>query len=133
MADEDFERGIALMREALGDAAADAALGRHRAAVENGGDPERTDFSVRVAWGMMLHRPGLALRDRALAILVCDIVLSRPLAMADHLKLALHSGVTRDEVEELLFQLSQYCGFPTVREAGVVIRDVFAEVDAAAK
>jgi 4-carboxymuconolactone decarboxylase len=129
MTTEFFEQGIALMRAALGEAAADAALARHAAAVADG-TAERSDYSVAMAWGFMLHREQLSLRDRALVLMVNDIVQSRAAALRDHTRLALYAGLTRDEIEEVLFQLSQYCGFPTTREAGSVIRGVFAGIDA---
>ena len=131
MTTELFEQGIALMRAALGDAAADAALARHAAAVADG-TAARSDYSVAMAWGFMLHREQLSLRDRALVLLVNDIVQSRAAALRDHTRLAVYAGLTRDEIEEVLFQLSQYCGFPTTREAGSIIRGVFAGIDAAA-
>jgi alkylhydroperoxidase/carboxymuconolactone decarboxylase family protein YurZ len=130
MNDEYFSQGIALMRAALGDAAADAALARHEAAVANG-TADRADYSMSVAWGFMMHRPQLSLRDRALIMFVNDVVQLRPSALRDHVRLALYAGMTRDQIEETLFQLSQYCGFPTTREAGNIVRDLFAELDRA--
>ncbi len=129
MNDEHFAAGIALMRAALGDAHADAALARHDAAVA-AGTAERVDYSVEAAWGFMLQRPQLSLRDRALILLVNDIVQLRREALGDHLRLALYAGLTREEIDETLFQLSQYCGFPTTREAGGIVREVFARIDA---
>lgn len=134
MADQDdeyFRLGIELMRAVNGDAAADAALARHEAAVQEG-TTERADFAIKTAWGMMCHRPQLGLRERAIALMVCDIVLVRPGALGDHTRLGLYAGLTRDEINEMLFHLALYCGFPTTREAGNVIRQVFAEIDAKA-
>ncbi len=127
--DEYFYQGIELMRAVNGDAAADAALARHQRAVENG-TTDKDDFAIRTAWGFMHHRPGLSLRDRAFAMVVADIVQVRPGALGDHVRLALYAGMTREEIEEMLFQLTLYIGFPTIREAGVVIRQVFADLDA---
>ncbi len=126
-----FERGIALMRAALGDAAADAALARHEAALAEG-TSDRVDFSVAAAWGFMLGRPQLALRDRALILVVNDIVQLRREALRDHVRLALYAGLTRAEIDEVLFQLSPYCGFPTTREASAIVRELYAEIDAPA-
>jgi 4-carboxymuconolactone decarboxylase len=126
--DEYFEKGVTLMRAVLGDAAADAVLARHEAAVADG-TSEQADFAVRTTWGMLCHRPQATLRDRALVMLACDIQLVRPLAMRDHARLALYAGVTREEINELLFHLTQYCGFPTTREAGDVIRALWRELD----
>jgi 4-carboxymuconolactone decarboxylase len=126
---EAFERGIALMRAVLGDAAADAALARHETALADG-TAERVDYAVEVAWGFMLQRPELRLRDRALVLLAGDVVQLRREALRDHVRLALYAGLTRAEIDEVLFQLSQYCGFPTTREASAIVRELFAEIDA---
>jgi 4-carboxymuconolactone decarboxylase len=127
--DDAFERGIALMRAVLGDAQADAALARHAAAVADG-TAERADYAVATAWGFMLQRPELSLRDRALVLLASDVVQLRREALRDHVRLALYAGLTRAQIDEVLFQLSQYCGFPTTREAGGIVRELFAEIDA---
>lgn len=129
MSEEHFAQGIALMRAALGDAAADAALARHAAALTDG-TAERVDFAVETAWGFMLHRPQLSLRDRALILLVNDIVQLRREALRDHVRLGLHAGLTRAEIDETLFQLAHYCGYPTTREAGAIVRELYAELDA---
>jgi 4-carboxymuconolactone decarboxylase len=126
-----FLQGVELQREIFGDARADGALARYEAAKKDG-TAETVTFPTRMTWGFLNHRPQLALRDRAIAMLVCDIVLVRPLAMRDHARLALYTGVTRAEINEILFHLSQYCGFPTVRESGEVIRALFQELDAEA-
>jgi alkylhydroperoxidase/carboxymuconolactone decarboxylase family protein YurZ len=130
MLDEDmFQRGAELMGRVLGADTAQGARERHEAAKATG-NAERNDYSTQVAWGFMLHRPQLALRDRAIVMLTSDVVQGTPLAMRDHVRLALYAGVTREEINEILFQLSQYCGFPRTREAGVIIRELFADLDA---
>jgi len=129
LGDEMFERGLKLFGEVMGESQAEATRQRHAAAVA-AGDAEKNDYTTQIAWGFMLQRPQLALRDRAIVMLASDIVQGTPLAMRDHVRLALHAGVTREEINEIVFQLSQYCGFPRTREAGVVIRELFADLDA---
>lgn len=125
---EYFTQGIALMRAVFGDAHADAALARHDAAVA-AGTADRVDYSVAAAWGFMMHRPQLNLRDRALVLVVNDIVQMRRDALRDHVRLGLYAGLTRAEIDEVIFQLSQYCGFPTARDAGGIVRELYAELD----
>lgn len=128
LSDDMFDRGVKLFGEVFGDEQADATRKRHAAAVA-AGDAEKNDYTTQIAWGFMLQRPQLALRDRAIVMLTSDIVQGTPLAMRDHVRLALHAGVTREEINEIVFQLSQYCGFPRTREAGVIIRELFADLD----
>lgn len=126
--DELFERGIATMGAIMGEDWIKAARKRHAEAVA-AGDADRNDFSTQVLFGFMFNRPQLALRDRALVMITSDIVQGTPLALSSHLQVALHAGITREEIEEVVFQLTQYCGFPRAREATAVITKFFAERD----
>lgn len=128
--DDMFERGVTLLGKIMGEDAAKATRKRHDAAVADG-TAARNDYSTQVVFGFMLGRPELPLRDRAIIMLTSDIVQGTPLAMRAHVQVALHAGITRDEIHEIVFQLTQYCGFPRAREADAVIREVFAEIDAA--
>jgi len=130
LSDEMFERGVALIAEILGDDTAAATRKRHDAAVA-AGTAEQNDYSTQVVFGFMLQRPQLALRDRALVMLTSDIVQGTPLAMREHVRVALRAGITREEINEVVFQLTQYCGFPRAREARAIIGRLFAELDAA--
>lgn len=126
--DEMFERGIATMGAVMGEAWIENARKRHAEAVASG-DAARNDFSTQVLFGFMFNRPQLALRDRALIMITSDIVQGTPLALQSHLQVALHAGITRDEIEETVFMLTQYCGHPRAREASVVIQKFFADRD----
>ncbi len=44
-----------------------------------------------------------------------------------HLKMALRLGWTVDELTEALLHTSGYVGVPSVREAMIIAKDVFAE------
>ncbi len=124
-----YERGIAMLRAALGERAAEPAVARHERGIAEG-DPDRAHVPTEIAWGMRLARPQLALRDRALVLVASDVAQGAPLALRDHTRLALYAGVTRDEIDEVVFQLTPYVGFPRAREAGVTIRQLYAELDA---
>jgi 4-carboxymuconolactone decarboxylase len=126
--DELFERGIATMEKLMGPEAAAATRKRHDAAVA-AGTAEQNDYSTQLVFGFMLNRPQLALRDRILVILASDITQGTPNALRDHVQIALNIGITREEINEVVFQLTQYCGFPRAREARVAIGEIFAELD----
>ena len=125
-----YERGVAFMGKILGEDWIAANRKRHAEAVASG-DPDRTDFSTKILFGYMLQRPQLSLRDRALAMVTSDIVQNAPAALRSHLQIALYAGITRDEIRELVFMMTQYCGFPKAREADIVISAYFAELDKA--
>jgi 4-carboxymuconolactone decarboxylase len=124
-----FERGVTLLGKILGKDAEARTRKRHDAAVANG-TAEQNDYSTSVVFGFMLSRPQLPLRDRALIMLVSDIVQNTPIAMRAHLGVALAAGFTREEINEVCFQLTQYVGFPKAREAEAAIAKMFADIDA---
>ena len=126
-----YERGIAFMGKILGEDWIKTNRKRHAEAVATG-DAERTDFSTKILFGYMFQRPQLSLRDRALVMVTSDIVQNTPSALRSHLQIALYAGVTREEIREVIFMMTQYCGFPKAREADIVISAYFAELDKAA-
>jgi 4-carboxymuconolactone decarboxylase len=127
-----FERGIEMMGAVMGEDWIVAARKRHDAAALSG-DVERNDFSTQVLFGFMFNRPQLSLRDRALIMITTDIVQGTPSALVSHLQVGIYAGLTRDEIEETVFQLTQYCGFGRAREASIVITKFFADLEAAKK
>jgi 4-carboxymuconolactone decarboxylase len=124
-----FERGVALMGKILGDDWIKATRKKHEAAVA-AGDAERSDFSTQVLFGFMFNRPQLSLRDRAIVMITNDISMNAPNALRSHVQVGLYAGLTRDEIREIVFQMTQYCGHPRAREADIVISALFAELDA---
>lgn len=125
-----FERGVAFMGKIMGDDWIATTRKRHDDAVANG-DPDRNDFSTAILFGFMFQRPQLSLRDRAIVMLTNDIAQNAPNALRSHLQVALYAGITRDEIKEIVFQMTQYCGHPRAREADIVITDFFAQMDKA--
>ena len=50
-----------------------------------------------------------------------------------HLKAALHVGVTREEILEIITQMLAYCGFPAATNALLTAQEVFDEIDQGAR
>jgi alkylhydroperoxidase/carboxymuconolactone decarboxylase family protein YurZ len=128
LSEEMYERGVAFMGKIMGEEWIANARKRHAAAVA-AGDPDRNDFSTAILFGFFFQRPQLALRDRAIVLLTNDIALNAPAALRSHLQVALYAGLTRVEISEIVFQMTQYVGHPRAREADIVITDFFDEMD----
>ena len=128
LSEELYERGVAFMGKILGEEWIANARKRHAEAVA-AGDPDRNDFSTAILFGFMFQRPQLSLRDRSIVLLTNDISMNAPAALRSHLQVALYAGLTRDEIKEIVFQMTQYVGHPRAREADIVITDFFAELD----
>ena len=121
----DYDRGLAVRREVLGDSYVDQAAARTT-------DLTR-DFQTLVtefAWGTIWTRPGLDRRSRSMITLTALIARGRDEELALHLRAALRNGLSRDEIKEVLLQTAVYCGVPDANAAFRIAQNVFEEVDA---
>src|SRR6516165_5870950 len=120
-----YQKGAALRRKLLGDAAVD------RSAREIYSDPvmkKFIDMATETVFGALWTRPGLDLKTRALVCVVSDVATGREPELGLHLRMALRQGWTGEEsTEVLLLHLSGYFGVPIIRESMMVASKVFAE------
>lgn len=69
------------------------------------------------AWGYIWSRPGLDRKIRSMLNLAMLTALGRPKELGIYVKGALNSGVSVDEIKEVLLQATVYCGTPAGRQA----------------
>jgi 4-carboxymuconolactone decarboxylase len=120
-----LEAAYALRREVLGDAYVDS--------VVDDPDPAARDFQDHLtmqAWGAWQRGGALSVRDRSLLVLAMTAALGRMEEFRQHAAATVRTGVTDDELDELLFQISGYCGGPAALAARREIRAMRAERDA---
>jgi len=118
---EHLDRARAMRRSMLGDEYVDAQL-----ADPNPVMAEFQDYLTSSAWGVWT-RGVLTTRDRSLVVLAMTAALGRMEEFRLHAGARSRTGVTDDELDELLFQIAAYCGAP----AGVAARRAVLEVRAA--
>ena len=82
------------------------------------------------AFGEVWAGERLSRRDRSLVVLAILTLLSKPEELAFHVPAALHHGVTRTEVEEVMVQLCVYGGFPRAIEGMRAVREAWSSLDA---
>lgn len=106
------DKGERVRREVLGDEYVDRA---------NAGTTDLTrdfqDLIVRYAWGEIWTRPGLDRRMRSAVTITALVAGGHHEELAIHLRGALRSGLTREEVKEILLQSAIYCGVPAANTA----------------
>ncbi|HME13035.1 MAG TPA: 4-carboxymuconolactone decarboxylase [Candidatus Acidoferrum sp.] len=125
---ERHAQGMKVRRAVLGD--------RHVDNAQQSGNAfsaEFQDLITRYAWGEIWSRPGLPLPSRSLLTLAMLIALNRGDEFRLHLRAALHNGVTRDEIKEVLLQSAIYCGVPAANSAFHLAAEVFNELDSLEK
>src|SRR6478672_4874621 len=109
---EGFERGLAVRREVLGAEYVDASIA--------GAEGFMLPFQrllTEWAWGYAWSRPGLDRRTRSMLNLAMLTALGRSEELGIYVKGALASGVTVDEIQEVLLHATVYCGTPAGRQA----------------
>jgi 4-carboxymuconolactone decarboxylase len=125
--DPQYERGLEVRREVLGDAHVDRAIEQTT--------PFTADFQdliTRYAWGEIWARPGLDRRTRSCITLTALVALGREGELAMHVRAALRNGLTPDEIKEVLLQSAIYCGVPAANSAFAIAQSVLDEPPAPA-
>ncbi len=89
--------------------------------------PKLWAVAQEVLFGDVWERPILDARDRALITVSALMALYRTDQLRGHIRRALGSGVTQEEISELITHVAFYAGFPTGANAAVVAKEVFAE------
>lgn len=116
------ETGMAMRRQLLGDVYVER--------VKNRTTPFSQDFEdllTRYAWGEVWTRPGLDHRTRRLLIIGTMIALGHWDIFKLHARAALDGGVPADEIKEVIFQQTIYCGVPAANIAMQKIQEVLTE------
>lgn len=90
------------------------------------------ELAFDFAFGELWSRPQLARRDRSMVTVAILAFLRCSEELAVHVPGALNHGVTREEVEEIMVQLTVYGGFPRAVEGLRSARAAFAKIDARA-
>jgi 3-oxoadipate enol-lactonase/4-carboxymuconolactone decarboxylase len=119
-----YEQGMKIRREVLGDAHVD------RAEVNKTSfDTDFQRFITETAWGMVWARQGLDRRTRHLVTLAMLAALGKEHEFAMHVRASRNTGVTLDEIKELLLQVAVYAGVPAANSAIAAAKRVIAEFE----
>jgi len=110
--DPEFDKGLAMRRQVMGDAFVDKAFGDMTAFTE----PIQQHIT-RKAWGDVWQREGLDLKTRSLITVAMLTALGKQHELKGHVRGALNNGVTPAELQEVLLHAAVYCGVPTAVEA----------------
>lgn len=73
---------------------------------------EFQDYITSMAWGVWARRGALSPRDRSLLVMAMTAALGRMEEFRLHAASTPQTGVTDEELDELLFQIAAYCGAP---------------------
>lgn len=116
-----YEDGMKVRREVLGDDHVDRAT-----AAATDLDTEFQRWITEAAWGGVWARPGLDLRTRSLITIAILGALNHE-ELELHLRAGENTGVTVEDVEEVLLHVAVYAGVPAANRAFKVAKSIHTE------
>ena len=124
MADDALERAMQTRRAVLGEEHVDRA------------QASTTEFTrdfqeliTRFAWGAIWNRPGLDRKTRSMLTIAMMTAMGRWEELRLHIRATRNTGVSRDEVKEILLQAAVYAGVPAANTAFHHAAAVYREMD----
>jgi 4-carboxymuconolactone decarboxylase len=118
---EGLEAAYAVRRAMLGDEYVDSQV-----AATDQASQEFQDFVTATAWGVWARGGALSTRDRSLLVMAMTAALGRMEEFKTHASSSAQTGVTDEEIDELLFQIAAYCGVPAGVSAKREVRAIRA-------
>ncbi len=118
--DTRYARGLARLSEVDGEAG--------EAVIRSLGDiaPDLARYIIEYPFGDIYSRPGLDLRARQIATIAMLAALGTATPQLKvHISAGLNVGLSREEIIEILMQVSVYAGFPAAINGVMAAREVF--------
>lgn len=119
-----YEKGLKTRSEVLGKVHVDRATAR-----ATDFDREFQQQITEYCWNDVWNRPGLERKTRSMLNIAMLASLGREDEFKLHVRASKNTGVTRDEVKEILMQVAIYAGVPAANTAFRLAREVFEQVD----
>ena len=119
-----YERGLDVCQTLTGSEEAGRALVEH---FESQG--ALGSFALHTGAGEIWSRSELARRDRSLVVISFLTALGRELELPAHIAGGLNHGLGRDEIDEIMVQMSAYAGTPFALAGARIAAQVFAQQD----
>jgi 4-carboxymuconolactone decarboxylase len=129
---DDFEKGLAVFADVYGQEMADGC----REGAESGDAfaPLRVRWAMELPFGQVWTREDkLSRRDRSLTVLGMCIGQGAFEEIKYHTIMGVANGLTRSELEEVLYSAIPYCGFPLANTANAAMLEGFEALKAAGK
>ena len=87
------------------------------------------DFLTEYAWGSIWSRPGLDRKTRSQITIAMLVAMGRLEELKLHVRSIVNTGVSREEVKEIMMHAAIYAGVPAAYGAFSVAAQVFADMD----
>jgi 4-carboxymuconolactone decarboxylase len=128
LSEDQFEKGMAIRKSVLGEEYVACAE-----ANKTDFDADFLRYATENAWGAVWTRPGLDKKTRHLLTLAMLASIGRHEELAMHIRATRNTGVTRDEVKEVLLQVAVYAGAPAANSAFAIAKRTYKEMESESK
>jgi 4-carboxymuconolactone decarboxylase len=118
-----YDKGLAIRREVLGADYVDNAI-----RTADAFNRPLQELVTEYCWDTVWNRPGLDRKQRSILNLGMISALNRPHELKLHVRGALNNGLTKDQIREVLLQVSIYCGVPAAIDGFRIAQEVFEEM-----
>jgi len=122
--DEKYKTGMQVRKSVLGEDHV-----RRAEANKSDFDDDFQRLITETAWGTVWARPGLDRKTRHLLTIAMLATLGHHEELAMHIRATRNTGVTREDIKEVLLQVAVYAGIPAANGAIAVAKRIFAEMD----
>ncbi len=92
-------------------------------------DADWQRYVAEHAWGAIWTRPGLEKKTRSMLTIAMLSALGRHEELGAHIRATRNTGVTREEVKEVLLQVAVYAGAPAANSAFAIAKRVYNEME----
>jgi 4-carboxymuconolactone decarboxylase len=121
---EKYEKGMQIRKSVLGEDYV-----KRAEANKSEFDADFQRLITEVAWGSVWSRPGLNRKTRHLLTIAMLAALGNHEELAMHIRATRNTGVTPEEVKEVLLQVAVYAGIPAANAAVAIAKRVYEKMD----
>ena len=117
------ERGMAIRRQVLGAEHVERAI-----AATSDLDADFQTWITDAVWGDLWARPGIDLRDRSMVTIAILGALNHE-ELELHLRAARNTGLSPEDIKEVLLHVAVYAGVPAANRAFKVMKSIYEETE----
>ena len=128
MSEDRFDKGMALRKSVLGAEHVD-----RTEAQKTDFDADYQRYITENAWGTIWARPGLDKKTRHMLTIAMLAALGKHDELAMHIRATRNTGVTPEELREVLLHVSVYAGVPAANSAFAIAKRVYKEIEEGTK
>lgn len=119
-----YDAGMAMRRAVLGEEHVDRAVASSTELTR-----DFQQYLTEHVWGEIWTRPGLERKTRSMLTIAITAALGRHDELETHLRATRNTGVSRDEVKEVLLHVAAYAGVPAANSAYKIADAVYRQID----